>query len=137
MAKPWIGTGLADHKSWLGTTHGNDGLAYRGDSDFEQLGPGGKITLLEFKNAGENMGLGQMNWLRRRARDPLTEVRVIREIVGTDPTNPDRPVMVWDPRVPGGSVLQPLSDVAAWVNSRAYRSGKELDTNLPDRPKKK
>lgn len=128
MTKPWIGTGLSDYFSWLGETHKNDGLVYRGDADFEQLGPRGMLTLLEFKNAGEPIGRGQLNWLRRRARDERTEVRVVRELVGTDPKDPARQVTVWDPLTPWTAQRQvSLTEVVEFVNSRAYRSARPED----------
>lgn len=131
MSKPWDETGLQDFKSWLGETHKRDGLVYRGDADFEQLGPRGLLTLLEFKNAGESLGRGQLNWLRRRGRDERTEVRVVKELVGTDPEDPQRLVSVWDPMSSVGAIETPLDKLAEWVNSRAYRSGQETPENLP------
>lgn len=133
MSKPWEGTGLSDFKSWLGTTHKKDGLVYRGDIDFAQLGPRGMLTLVEFKNAGEFLSNGQRAMLRRLAQDEKTEVRVLRESIGSDPTDPARVVLV--SRVtPAGidaGVLMPLDEFAAWVDSRAYRSGAALSENRP------
>lgn len=135
MTKPWTDTGLSDFQSWLGITHPNDGLIYRGDGDFEQLGPRGMLTLIEFKNAGEPLGRGQLNWLRRRGHDERTEVRVVREHIDPDKTDPHRIVFLWDPMRPEGWIECKLSDLAEWVNSRAYRSGSEHPTNLPRRAK--
>lgn len=131
MSKPWDETGLQDFKSWLGVTHARDGLVYRGDADFEQLGPRGLLTVLEFKNAGETLGRGQLNWLRRRGRDERTEVRVVRELPAADIADPRRLVWVWDPMSPALADKWPLDRLAFWVNSRAYRSGREETENLP------
>lgn len=125
MSKPWTGEGLDDYASWIGPTVFGEGLIYRGDSDFEQLGPRGMLTVLEFKKMNEKpVGRGQLAWLRARARQDRTEVRVVRELT-TDYDDLDRPVWVWNPIKPvdTAEVLN-LSYLAAWVDSRAYRPPK-------------
>lgn len=129
-SKPWANTGLGDFKSWLGDTHVNDGLVYRGDADFEQLGPRGLVTVLEFKNPGEPLGRGQRAWLKMRAKQPKTEVRIIRELIGADTEDPDREVVVANP-LNVYTQKMTLRELAEWVNSRAYRSGAELAGNHP------
>lgn len=131
--KAWTGTGLGDFVSWLGTTHRKDGLAYRGDIDFVQLGPKGALTIIELKNAGEYLGQGQRAMLKRMAQDDRTEVRVLREMPGTDPDDPDRLVLVSRVTRAGLEPAEPVSlrDFAAWVDSRAYRSGAALPENRP------
>lgn len=117
----WEGSGLDDFKSWLGPTEPKRGLIYRGDADFEQLGPQGRFTVLEFKHANEApVGRGQLAWLRARAKQPRTEVRVIRGVEGTDPDDPAREVRVWNV-LENFEVTQSLAMVQAWVDSRAYR----------------
>lgn len=130
--KAWTGAGLDDFTAWLGTTVYNEGLIYRGDVDFEQLGPRGKLTVIEFKKRNEkSVGRGQLAWLRARARQDRTEVRVVREMTD-DYENPDRLVKVWNPLEPSSSMQEmTLSHVAAWVDSRAYR---ETPGISPDEP---
>lgn len=126
MSKPWANTGLSDFTSWLGETVPRQGLIYRGDADFEQLGPGGRVTVVEFKQAGEKpVGRGQLAWLRHRAKQPRTEVRVVREVDGTDPDDPAREVWVWNPlhSPRTDSSYWSLADFKKWVDSRAYRVG--------------
>lgn len=125
MVKAWTGSGLDDFTSWLGTTVYGEGLIYRGDADFEQMGPRGLITVLEFKKEHERpLGRGQLAWLKYRARQDKTEVRVVREL-SDDYTNPDRLVWVWNPIEPIKSAQEmTLSHLAAWVDSRAYRPPK-------------
>lgn len=133
MSKPWDGTGLSDFKSWLGATHQRDGLVYRGDVDFIQFGPRGMMTVLEFKNAGEFLSRGQRSMLQVLARNEGWEVRLVREMPGTSPDNPDRLVMVSAFTRAGlehGEPM-PLSTFAKWVDSRAYRSGAALEENRP------
>ena len=122
MTKAWAQQGLDDFQSWLGHTVYGEGLIYRGDADFEQLGPRGKITLLEFKRLHEKpVGRGQLAWLRARARQDRTEVRVVRELT-EDYGDPDRLVWVWNPLEPVAAAQEmTLSHVAAWIDSRAYR----------------
>lgn len=120
--KAWAQQGLDDFQSWLGQTVYGEGLIYRGDADFEQLGPRGKITLVEFKKKHEKpIGRGQLAWLRARARQDRTEVRVVRELT-EDYDDPDRLVWFWNPLEPVAKAQEvTLSHVAAWVDSRAYR----------------
>ncbi|QED11449.1 hypothetical protein SEA_VITAS_26 [Microbacterium phage Vitas] len=120
--KPWTGQGLDDFTSWLGGTVYGEGLIYRGDADFEQLGPRGQITVVEFKKQGEKpVGRGQLAWLRARGRQDRTEVRVVRELT-TDYDDPDRLVWFWNPLEPVKEAQElTLSHVAAWIDSRAYR----------------
>jgi hypothetical protein len=120
--KPWADTGLGDFASWLGTTAYGEGLIYRGDADFEQLGPRGQLTVIEFKKKSErSVGRGQLAWLKARAHQDRTEVRVVRETT-EDYTDPDRLVWVWNPVEPSTSGEEvTLSHLAAWVDSRAYR----------------
>ncbi|QOP64263.1 hypothetical protein QDW16_gp41 [Microbacterium phage Quenya] len=122
MSKAWAQQGLDDFQSWLGQTVYGEGLIYRGDGDFEQLGPRGKITLIEFKKRTEKpVGRGQLAWLRARARQERTEVRVVRELT-EDYDDPDRRVWVWNPLEPVSQAQEmTLSHLAAWVDSRAYR----------------
>ncbi|QTF81965.1 hypothetical protein SEA_BABYYODA_31 [Microbacterium phage BabyYoda] len=117
-----FGVGLDDFQSWLGTTVYGEGLIYRGDADFEQLGPRGTLTVIEFKKKHEKpVGRGQLAWLRTRARQDKTEVRVVRELT-EDYDDPDRLVWVWDPLRPVAEAQElTLSHLAAWVDSRAYR----------------
>lgn len=125
MTKAWTGAGLDDFTSWLGTTVYNEGLIYRGDVDFEQMGPKGIITVMEFKKLHERpVGRGQLAWLKARSRQDKTEVRIVREMT-EDLDDPDRLVWVWDPAKPikeAGEMT--LSHLAAWVDSRAYRPPK-------------
>jgi hypothetical protein len=123
--KPWAGQGLDDFTTWLGATVYGEGLVYRGDADFEQLGPRGQITVLEFKKSNEKpVGRGQLAWLRVRAKQPKTEVRIARDLTD-DFTNPDRLVWVWNPLEPSTAAKTvTLSHLAAWVDSRAYRPPK-------------
>lgn len=123
--KSWAGQGLDDFQSWLGTTVYGEGLVYRGDADFEQLGPRGKLTVVEFKKQNEKpVSRGQLAWLRARARQDRTEVRVVRELT-EDYDDPDRLVWVWNPLEPTAAAqVMTLSHVAAWVDSRAYRPAK-------------
>jgi len=125
LDKPWTGEGLDDFTSWLGHTVYNEGLVYRGDADFEQLGPRGLLTVIEFKKAKEKpVGRGQLAWLRVRARQEKTEVRIVRELTD-DYDNPDRRVWVWDPLKKSSEAQEmTLSHLAAWVDSRAYRPAK-------------
>ena len=125
MTKAWTGAGLDDFTSWLGTTVYGEGLIYRGDADFEQLGPRGKITVVEFKKRAEKpVGRGQLAWLRHRARQDRTEVRVVRELT-EDYDDPDRLVWVWNPLEATAKAQEmTLSHVAAWIDSRAYRPAK-------------
>lgn len=127
MSKPWEETGLSDFRSWLGDTEPRRGLVYRGDADFEQLGPGGWIVLLEFKRCGEGgVSRGQLNWLKHRAQQPRTAVAVVREL-SDDWDDPNRPVHVWGISPVhtlkglrlGGTTLDV---VAEWVDSKAYRA---------------
>lgn len=120
--KAWTGAGLDDFTSWLGETVYGEGLIYRGDADFEQLGPKGIFTVLEFKRAHERpLGRGQLAWLRARARQDKTEVRIVREL-SEDYADSDRLVWVWNPLDPIKSATEmTLSHLAAWVDSRAYR----------------
>ncbi|QCG77291.1 hypothetical protein SEA_ALBRIGHT_29 [Microbacterium phage Albright] len=122
MTKAWAQQGLDDFQSWLGATVYGEGLIYRGDADFEQLGPRGKLTVIEFKKQHEKpVGRGQLAWLRVRARQEKTEVRIVRELT-EDYDNPDRPVWVWNPVEPAANAQEmTLSHLAAWVDSRAYR----------------
>ncbi|QWY79853.1 hypothetical protein SEA_CROZENNI_30 [Microbacterium phage CroZenni] len=122
MTKAWAQQGLDDFQSWLGATVYGEGLIYRGDADFEQLGPRGKLTVIEFKKQHEKpVGRGQLAWLRVRARQEKTEVRIVRELT-EDYDNPDRPVWVGDPVEPAANAQEmTLSHLAAWVDSRAYR----------------
>lgn len=122
MTKAWTGAGLDDFTSWLGPTVYGEGLIYRGDADFEQLGPRGKLTVIEFKRKQEKpVGRGQLAWLRARARQDRTEVRVVRELT-EDYDDPDRLVWVWNPIEPTTKAQEmTLSHVAAWIDSRAYR----------------
>ena len=122
MTKAWTGAGLDDFTSWLGHTVYGEGLIYRGDADFEQLGPRGKMTVIEFKRKQEKpVGRGQLAWLRARARQDRTEVRVVREL-SEDYEDPDRLVWVWNPIEPTTKAQEmTLSHVAAWIDSRAYR----------------
>ena len=122
MTKAWTGAGLDDFTSWLGHTVYGEGLIYRGDADFEQLGPRGKLTVIEFKRKQEKpVGRGQLAWLRARARQDRTEVRVVREL-SEDYEDPDRLVWVWNPIEPTTKAQEmTLSHVAAWIDSRAYR----------------
>ena len=122
MTKAWAQQGLDDFQSWLGQTVYGEGLIYRGDADFEQLGPRGKLTVIEFKRKQEKpVGRGQLAWLRARARQDRTEVRVVREL-SEDYEDPDRLVWVWNPIEPTTKAQEmTLSHVAAWVDSRAYR----------------
>lgn len=122
MTKAWAQQGLDDFQSWLGATVYGEGLIYRGDADFEQLGPRGKLTVIEFKKQHEKpVGRGQLAWLRVRARQEKTEVRIVRELT-EDYDNPDRPVWVWNPVEPASNAQEmTLSHLAAWVDSRAYR----------------
>lgn len=130
--KPWAATGLGDFASWLGNTHPRDGLVYRGDVDFEQLGPRGMVTVLEFKKSGEMLGRGQLAFLRARARIPKTEVRVVREVYDNN-LDPERDVEVWDVTMPYATrAVMSLADLADWVNSRAYRSGNIPDSDRPN-----
>lgn len=132
MTKPWDQTGLSDFKSWLGETRRRRGLCYRGDADFEQLGPRGMLTVLEFKQAHEGpVSRGQLAWLRVRAKQPNTMAVVIRET--TDHyDDPDRLVSFWDVRASAPApTLVPLSEVKAWVDSRAYRPDKIASEDLP------
>lgn len=123
--KPWTGSGLDDYTSWLGHSVFGEGLVYRGDADFEQLGPRGTLTVVEFKKQHERpVSRGQLAWLRERARQPKTKVRVVREL-SEDYEDPDRRVWVWDPLTPSASAKEmSLSHLAAWVDSRAYRPTK-------------
>ncbi|WNO28742.1 hypothetical protein SEA_FLAMETHROWER_27 [Microbacterium phage FlameThrower] len=125
MSKAWAQQGLDDFQSWLGQTVYGEGLIYRGDGDFEQLGPRGKITLIEFKKRTEKpVSRGQLAWLRTRARQERTEVRIVRELT-EDYDNPDRRVWVWNPLQPVSAAQEmTLSHLAAWVDSRAYRPPK-------------
>lgn len=125
MTKAWTGSGLDDFTSWLGQTVYGEGLIYRGDADFEQLGPRGKITVMEFKKKSEKpVGRGQLAWLRARARQDRTEVRVVRELT-EDYDDPDRLVWVWNPLESTTEAQEmTLSHVAAWIDSRAYRPAK-------------
>ncbi|AXH47321.2 hypothetical protein SEA_EDEN_26 [Microbacterium phage Eden] len=120
--KPWTGEGLDDFTAWLGHTVYGEGLIYRGDADFEQLGPRGKFTVIEFKKKFEKpLGRGQLAWLRARGRQERTEVRVVRELT-EDYDDPDRLVWFWNPLEPSSQAQElTLSHVAAWVDSRAYR----------------
>lgn len=120
--KPWTGQGLDDFTAWLGHTVYGEGLIYRGDADFEQLGPRGQITVVEFKKQNERpLGRGQLAWLRTRARQDKTEVRIVRELT-EDYDDPDRLVWVWNPLEPVKQAQEmTLSHVAAWIDSRAYR----------------
>lgn len=120
--KAWAQQGLDDFQTWLGQTIYGAGLIYRGDADFEQLGPRGKITVVEFKKQGEKaVGRGQLTWLRTRARQDRTEVRIIREL-SEDYTDPHRYVWVWNPLESAAKAQElPLSQVAEWIDSRAYR----------------
>ena len=122
MTKAWTGAGLDDFTSWLGHTVYGEGLIYRGDADFEQLGPRGKLTVIEFKRKQEKpVGRGQLAWLRARARQDRTEVRVVREL-SEDYEDPDRLVWVWNPIEPTTKAQEmTLGHVAAWIDSRAYR----------------
>lgn len=122
MTKAWAQQGLDDFQSWLGQTVYGEGLIYRGDADFEQLGPRGKLTVIEFKKKSEKpVGRGQLAWLRARARQDRTEVRVVREL-SEDYEDPDRLVWVWNPIEPTTKAQEmTLSHVAAWIDSRAYR----------------
>lgn len=132
--KPWANTGLGDFNSWLGATHPRDGLIYRGDVDFEQLGPRGLTTILEFKKSGEHLGRGQLAFLRARARLPKTEVRIVREVYDNN-TDPARDVEVWDVTMPWATnAIMSLADLADWVNSRAYRSGSIPTSDRPEFP---
>ena len=117
-----FGVGLDDFQSWLGSTVYGEGLIYRGDADFEQLGPRGILTVIEFKKKHEKpVGRGQLAWLRVRARQDKTEVRVVRELT-EDYDDQDRLVWVWDPVRPVAEAQEmTLSHLAAWVDSRAYR----------------
>ena len=117
-----FGVGLDDFQSWLGTTVYGEGLIYRGDADFEQLGPRGTLTVIEFKKKHEKpVGRGQLAWLRARARQDKTEVRVVRELT-EDYEDHNRMVWVWDPLRPVAEAQElSLSHLAAWVDSRAYR----------------
>lgn len=123
--KPWTGSGLDDFTAWLGATAYGEGLIYRGDADFEQMGPRGIITLLEFKKDREkSVGRGQLAWLKARARQEKTEVRIVRELTD-DYEDQDRLVWVWNPIEPVKSAQRmTLSHLAAWVDSRAYRAPK-------------
>ena len=125
MTKAWAQQGLDDFQSWLGATVYGEGLIYRGDADFEQLGPRGKLTVIEFKKKHEKpVGRGQLAWLRARARQDKTEVRVVRELT-EDYDNQDRLVWVWNPLEPVAKAQSlALSYLAAWVDSRAYRPAK-------------
>lgn len=122
MSDGRFGVGLDDFQSWLGRTVYGEGLIYRGDADFEQLGPRGTLTVIEFKKKHEKpVGRGQLAWLRVRARQDKTEVRVVRELT-EDYDDPDRRVWVWDPLAPVAEAQEmTLSHLAAWVDSRAYR----------------
>ncbi|WNM67348.1 hypothetical protein SEA_CHILIPEPPER_27 [Microbacterium phage ChiliPepper] len=122
MTKAWEGHGLDDFQSWLGASVYGEGLIYRGDADFEQLGPRGRLTVIEFKKKHEKpVGRGQLAWLRARARQDRTEVRVVRELT-EDYDDPDRRVWVWNPLEPVSQAQEvTLSHLAAWVDSRAYR----------------
>ncbi|UYL86815.1 hypothetical protein SEA_RONA_27 [Microbacterium phage Rona] len=122
MTKAWEGHGLDDFQSWLGASVYGEGLIYRGDADFEQLGPRGRLTVIEFKKKHEKpVGRGQLAWLRARARQDRTEVRVVRELT-EDYDDPDRRVWVWNPLEPVAQAQEvTLSHLAAWVDSRAYR----------------
>jgi hypothetical protein len=123
VTKAWAQQGLDDFQSWLGATVYGEGLIYRGDADFEQLGPRGKLTVIEFKKLHEKpVGRGQLAWLRARGRQDRTEVRVVRETT-EDYSDPDRVVWVWDPMKPVATAQEmTLSHLAAWVDSRAYRT---------------
>lgn len=125
MTKAWAQQGLDDFQSWLGSTVYGEGLIYRGDADFEQLGPRGTLTVIEFKKKHEKpVGRGQLAWLRVRARQAKTEVRVVRELT-EDYDNQDRLVWVWNPLEPVAKAQSlTLSHLAAWVDSRAYRPAK-------------
>lgn len=122
-----FGEGLDDFESWLGPTLYGEGLIYRGDADFEQLGPKGIITVIEFKKSREKaVGRGQLAWLRARARQPKTEVRVVRETT-EDYGDLERPVWVWNPINPVDTAqVVALNYLAAWVDSRAYLKIKGL-----------
>lgn len=123
--KAWTGAGLDDFTSWLGLTVYGEGLIYRGDADFEQMGPRGLITVLEFKKRAEKpVGRGQLAWLKARARQDKTEVRIVREMT-EDLDDPDRLVWVWNPleSVKLAKTMT-LTHLAAWVDSRAYRPPK-------------
>lgn len=122
MSKPWLGHGLSDFDSWW-TTELKRGLVYRGDVDMEFMDSHHRITVLEFKNAGERLSKAQLAWLRVRAKQPNTEVRVVREVPGEDVLNPLRDVRVWNP-IEGHDVIMPLQEFRAWCESRAYRPGR-------------
>jgi hypothetical protein len=84
-----------------------------------------RITVLEFKQAGENLGRAQFMWLKTRARQPKTEVRVVRELPGEIPGDPDRYVVVWNPlETWQHRETMKLQDFRAWAESRAYRTMK-------------
>ena len=77
---------------------------------------------MEFKKKHEKpLGRGQLAWLRVRARQDKTEVRVVRELT-EDYDDPDRLVWFWNPLDPVAKAQElTLSHVAAWIDSRAYR----------------
>jgi len=124
MSKPWTGTGLSDFNSWWPTDRGR-GLVYRGDGDMEIMDTRHRLTLVEFKNAGEGLSRAQFSWLKVRAGQDNTEVRVVRELVGTDPLDNNRLVSV---RVIAPTGQQPAPEVmtlqafVTWAETRAYRA---------------
>lgn len=123
--RPWANQGLDDFTSWLGQSVYGEGLIYRGDADFEQMGPRGLLTVIEFKKKNEKaVGRGQLAWLRARARQEKTEVRIVRELTDDYEDN-DRRVWVWNPLQPTSTAQEmTLTHLAAWVDSRAYRPAK-------------
>lgn len=120
MGKRWEGHGLEDFDSWW-QTEPRRGLVYRGDADMEIMNNRHDITVLEFKQAGENLSRAQHTWLKARAAQDKTEVRVVREIPGEDEDNDNRFVSVWNPIAPWADrTVMPLQEFRAWVESRAY-----------------
>jgi hypothetical protein len=136
VTKPWEGTGLSDFRTWLGETRKREGLVYRGDGDFLQVGPYERgvrlVTLLEFKNGTEWASRGQLTMLDYLARQPGWECRVVADRV-PDPSNadPHREVHVRDPRR-GTSGVMRLDKLAAWVDSRAYRPSVDGEARAPE-----
>jgi hypothetical protein len=77
--------------------------------------------VVEFKKAGENLSRAQLAWLRVRAMQTKTEVRVVREVPGEFPDDPARTVILWNPLEPWSArQFLPLTEVREWMESRAY-----------------